>query len=117
MLLNRVWTNGGELINIYNNNISLNINQNRIKIFSIPIGILYITLAILTILWEFMLLSTALYFHDTFYKLMAAVIAVFFWYITYYVWYKPHSQSLLYPLTPKEWFLYVSLKTTTTPDL
>jgi hypothetical protein len=64
------------------------------------IRILYVALAALTILWEFMLLSTALYFHDTLHKIAAAGLAVFFWYITYYVWYRRDSPSLLYPSSP-----------------
>jgi hypothetical protein len=51
-----------------------------------------------------MLLSTALYFHHTAHKLVAAGIAVFFWYITYYQWYQPDSPSLLRPLSPKNNF-------------
>ncbi|UJR35390.1 hypothetical protein I4U23_028147 [Adineta vaga] len=79
-----------------------NANREQLKIFSQIIRILYVALAALTILWEFMLLSTALYFHHTFHKIIAAVVAVFFWYITYYVWYRPDSTSLLRPSTPKD---------------
>ncbi len=81
---------------------SANIDQQNWELVSKIIRILYVLLAALTILWEFMLLSTALYFHETVYKLLAGVVAVFFWYITYYVWYRPdtHHHSLLYPATP-----------------
>jgi len=81
-----------------NGDTSTNIERQRSKI----IRILYVLLAALTILWEFMLLSTALYFHHTLHKLIAAGIAVFFWYITYYVWYRRDSSSLLYPSSPKD---------------
>jgi hypothetical protein len=81
-----------------NGDTSTNIEGQRSKI----IRILYVLLAALTILWEFMLLSTALYFHYTLHKLIAAGIAVFFWYITYYVWYRRDSSSLLYPSSPKD---------------
>jgi hypothetical protein len=80
----------------------VNIEHERLEIFSKIIRILYVALAALTILWEFMLLSTALYFHEVSHKIAAAGIAVFFWYITYYVWYRPDSPSLLYPSSPKD---------------
>ncbi|CAF1278569.1 unnamed protein product [Adineta steineri] len=79
-----------------------NISQDQLKLISKIIQIIYVLLAALTILWEFMLLSTALYYHHTFHKLAAAFVAVFFWYITYYVWYRPNSTSILYPSSPKE---------------
>lgn len=79
-----------------------NIGDENSEIISKVIRILYVCLAALTILWEFMLLSTALYFHHTLHKLAAAGVAVFFWYITYYVWYRPDSSSLLYPSSPKD---------------
>ena len=79
-----------------------NVEHESLKIYSKILRIVYVSLAALTILWEFMLLSTALYFHHTFHKLIAAAVAVFFWYITYYVWYQPDSPSLLRPSTPKD---------------
>ncbi|CAF2787040.1 unnamed protein product [Rotaria sp. Silwood2] len=79
-----------------------NINHEHAKIFSNIIRINYILLAALTILWEFMILSTALYFHHTIHKLIAAGVAVFFWYITYYLWYRPNSSSFLCPSSPKD---------------
>ncbi|CAF0761754.1 unnamed protein product [Rotaria sp. Silwood1] len=79
-----------------------NINHEHLKIFSKIIRINYVLLAALTILWEFMILSTALYFHHTVHKLIAAGVAVFFWYITYYVWYRSDSSSFLYPSSPKD---------------
>jgi len=78
------------------------IEHKNIEIISKVIRCIYVLLAALTILWEFMLLSTALYFHHTLHKIIAAAIAVFFWYITYYVWYKPDSTSLLRPSSPKD---------------
>jgi hypothetical protein len=83
---------------------SANINHQNWALLSKILRVLYVSLAALTILWEFMLLSTALYFHHTRHKLAAAGIAVFFWYITYYVWYRPDTdqRSLLYPSKPKD---------------
>jgi len=89
-------------MNIGNSN---NINQNRIKMFSIPIGILYIALAILTILWEFMLLSTVLYLYNILHKLIAASFAVFFWFMTYRIWYRQYSRSKIAPCAPGDGFI------------
>ena len=58
---------------------SSTINQHRLRMFSTPIDILYIALAILTLLWELLLVSTAVYFYNVIHKLFAASIAVFFW--------------------------------------
>lgn len=76
--------------------------QERWQIYSKLIRILYVLLAALTVLWEFMLLSTALYFHHTSHKIAAAIVAILCWYLTYYVWYRSDSPSLLYPSKPKE---------------
>lgn len=84
---------------------STDINQNRIKTFSIPIALLYITLAILTSLWELMLLSTVLYFYNILHKLIAASFAVFFWFITYRIWYRQNSRSNIAPCAPGDGFM------------
>lgn len=47
-----------------------------------------VLITLLQLLWEVMLLSTTLYFHNMPSKLLAACFAVVPWYITYYVWYK-----------------------------
>ncbi|CAM4871699.1 unnamed protein product [Rotaria socialis] len=79
-----------------------NIANQYSTLFDIIIRVLYVLIAALTILWEFMLLSTALYFHKTPDKFMAGVIAVFFWFITYRVWYTSNrSSSILRPLSPR----------------
>jgi hypothetical protein len=92
-------------ISISNSNNSLNLNQNRIKKFSIPIGILYIALAVLTILWEFMLLSTIFYFYNILHRLIAASFAVFFWFITYRIWYRRNGRSKVAPCAPGDGFI------------
>ena len=85
---------------------SLTINQNRIKMFSKPIGMFYFALAALTVLWEFMLLSTALHFYNVLHKLLAATLAVFFWLITYRVWFRMNHGSTLAPCSPGEGFIH-----------
>ena len=86
-------------------NDSNTINQNRMKIFSIPIGLLYIALAILTILWEFLLLSTIFYFYNILHKLIAASVGVFFWFMTYRVWYRQNHRSKFAPCAPGDGFI------------
>ncbi|CAF1205700.1 unnamed protein product [Adineta ricciae] len=78
------------------------VKHEYLQIISKVIRLNYVALAALTILWEFMLLSTALYFHYTLHKIFAAMIAVFFWYITYYVWYRLENSPLLRPSAPKD---------------
>ncbi|CAF0817224.1 unnamed protein product [Rotaria sordida] len=92
-------------ISIGNTNTSLSLNQNRMKMFSIPIGILYIALAILSILWEFLLLSTVLYIYNILHKLIAASFAVFFWFITYRIWYRQNNRSKIAPCAPGDGFI------------
>jgi hypothetical protein len=86
-------------------NDSNTINQNRLKMFSIPIGMLYIALAILTILWELLLLSTVFYFYNILHKLIAASFAVFFWFMTYRIWYRRHHRSKIAPCAPGDGFI------------
>lgn len=81
------------------------INQNRLRMFSTPIDILYIALALLTFLWELMLLCTAVYFYNVVHKLCAASLAVFFWLITYHLWFRQTSHSTLAPCAPGDGFI------------
>jgi hypothetical protein len=74
--------------------------QHPIKMFLMKV--FYVALAALTVLWGCMLLSTALYFHTTWEKLAAAMLAVFFWFITYRVWYPMKNTSILIPCAPGE---------------
>ncbi|CAF0924061.1 unnamed protein product [Didymodactylos carnosus] len=69
---------------------------------SLAIKCLYTVLALLTVLWEIMLLSTALYFHLMLHKFFAAVLAVLMWFITYRYWYKYRSDpsNIFIPCLP-----------------
>lgn len=89
-------------INLVDQNV---IHQNRIRMFAIPIGLLYIALAILTILWEILLLSTIFYFYNILYKFLAASFAVFFWFVTYRIWFRWNSQSRMAPCAPGDGFI------------
>lgn len=66
------------------------------------IFLFYIALAILTVIWELMLLSTALYFHHTWHKLEAVAIAIVSWGLTYHLWYTPDMSSVFRPALPKD---------------
>jgi hypothetical protein len=85
--------------------VSSNINQTRLRIFSRPIGCLYFALALLTILWELMLLSAAIYFYDIFHKLLAATLAIVFWLITYRGWFRQSSSRQFAPCLPGDGFI------------
>lgn len=87
------------------NNSSAELNQSRMKMFSMPIGMLYVALAILTALWEFMLLSTVIYIYNILHKLIAASFAVFFWFITYRIWFRHNTNSKLAPCAPGDGFI------------
>ncbi|CAH0380908.1 unnamed protein product [Bemisia tabaci] len=52
---------------------------------------LFIGITALVIIWNVMLISTMIYFHDVSEKLISGIIAVFSWFITYKVWFAyPH---------------------------
>ncbi|NXP81795.1 FITM2 protein, partial [Ramphastos sulfuratus] len=62
---------------------------------------LLVSLCLLTMVWVFMFLCTALYFHDFSQKLLGVLIGLAAWYGTYRVWYlKPFSPGLPLPHIP-----------------
>ncbi|KFQ48975.1 Fat storage-inducing transmembrane protein 2, partial [Nestor notabilis] len=77
----------------------LSIDQNsRLRVV---INALFVSLCFLTMIWVFMFLSTALYFHDFSQKLIGALIGLSAWYGTYRSWYlKPFSPGLPLPNIP-----------------
>ncbi|KAJ1529366.1 hypothetical protein ONE63_006153 [Megalurothrips usitatus] len=48
---------------------------------------LFILMTFFSMLWDFMLIFTMLYFHNMVEKLLAGVIAIFIWFVTYRGWY------------------------------
>lgn len=48
---------------------------------------LFILMTCFSMLWDFMLIFTMLYFHSMVEKLLAGVIAIFIWFVTYRGWY------------------------------
>jgi hypothetical protein len=55
--------------------------------FTPYIRILFFGITALTVVWDLMLLTTILYFHNMLEKLVACTAAVFTWYFTYKFWY------------------------------
>lgn len=71
--------------------------QKRYGNFLPYVRVYFILMTILSITWDFMLLSTILYFHSMPEKLMSGFIAIFMWFFTYRVWYKIKGLSPLFP--------------------
>lgn len=63
------------------------------------VRIYFIILSIFSLIWDFMLFTTILYFHSMPEKLLSGIIAIFTWYFTYEVWYK---FSNIAPIAPCE---------------
>lgn len=55
--------------------------------FSPYIRALFISMTLLTIIWDIMIASTCLYFHTMIEKLISGVLAISIWFITYRFWY------------------------------
>lgn len=67
----------------------------------VVINVLLVSLCSLTMIWVFMFLCTALYFHDFSQKLLGVLIGLGAWYGTYRFWYlKPFSPGLPLPNIP-----------------
>lgn len=79
-----------------------NLDANYRKLISIAIPVLYVLLAVLTVMWELMLLSTALYFHYFTDKMAAAIVAFVAWGVTYRLWYRDNSSSVFFPASPSK---------------
>ncbi|KAI1298708.1 Acyl-coenzyme A diphosphatase FITM2 [Halotydeus destructor] len=58
-----------------------------------PIRILFVLLTVLTVIWDFMLIQTALYYHTMIQKAIAAIWAVAAWFLTYRLLYRSEALS------------------------
>ncbi|XP_071428909.1 acyl-coenzyme A diphosphatase FITM2 [Pithys albifrons albifrons] len=77
----------------------LSIDQN--SALRVVVNVLFVSLCFLTMIWVFMFLCTALYFHDFSQKLLGVLIGLSGWYGTYRFWYlKPFSPGLPLPNIP-----------------
>lgn len=82
---------------------------------------LFIGITFLVIMWDFMLLSTMLYFHSMVEKFISGCIAVCMWYITYCFWYRlpnrlpdmPGEGLFKYNTTPLEKQVPINRKSNT----
>ncbi|NXC43858.1 FITM2 protein, partial [Penelope pileata] len=74
----------------------LSIDQNsRLRVV---VNSLFVSLCFLTVIWVFMFLCTAVYFHDFSQKILGTLIGLAAWYATYRVWYlKSFSPGLPLP--------------------
>ncbi|XP_027601706.1 fat storage-inducing transmembrane protein 2 [Pipra filicauda] len=67
----------------------------------VVVNVLFVSLCLLAVIWVFMFLCTALYFHDFSQKLLGVLIGLSGWYGTYRFWYlKPFSPGLPLPNIP-----------------
>lgn len=74
---------------------------------------LFILITCLIIIWDIMLVTTVLFYHNMLEKLIAALSAIITWYFTYYLWYS--SPKLLPALPGEGLFKYKDTKQTTIP--
>lgn len=58
------------------------------------IRLMMVVLSLLVILWDIMLLATAIYFHNLPQKLTGAAFAALGWFLSYRVWYTPATANL-----------------------
>lgn len=71
------------------------------------VQILFIVITIFVAVWELMLITTMMYFHTMPEKLLAGIVAMSTWFVTYRVWY---SSSFLPPLPGDGFFKYQALQ-------
>lgn len=71
------------------------------------IQVLFIIITIFVALWEVMLITTMMYFHNMPEKLLAGIVAMSTWYVTYRLWY---TSSFLPPLPGDGFFKYQALQ-------
>ncbi|KAG5880679.1 hypothetical protein JTB14_028434 [Gonioctena quinquepunctata] len=78
--------------------------------FTPYIRLLFISIAVIQILWDVMLLSTMLYYHIMIEKFLAGALAVLTWFFTYRMWY---AKPFLIPKLPGEGeFKYMKITST-----
>lgn len=78
------------------------------------IRLLFIAIAALQLLWDFMMLCTMLYFHKMIEKVLSGILAIVTWYITYRIWY-PINGFLPYLPGRGTFFYQKTSKITTLP--
>jgi hypothetical protein len=71
------------------------------------VQILFIVITIFVFIWELMLITTLMYFHSMPEKLLAGLVAMLTWFVTYKLWY---ASSFLPPLPGDGFFKYQALQ-------
>lgn len=71
------------------------------------VHVLFIVITVFVAVWELMLITTMMYFHTMPEKLLAGIVAMFTWFITYKLWFK---SSFLPPLPGDGFFKYQALQ-------
>lgn len=79
-------TNFGPLRNL--NTDDFNTLASSYEKFLPYVRVSFIILTVFSLIWDFMLLTTVLYFHSMPEKLLSGIIAIFTWYFTYELWFK-----------------------------
>uniref|UniRef100_A0A2S2RBE0 FIT family protein n=1 Tax=Sipha flava TaxID=143950 RepID=A0A2S2RBE0_9HEMI len=71
------------------------------------VQVLFIIITLFVSIWELMLITTMMYFHSMPEKLLAGIVAMFTWFVTYKLWY---TSSFLPPLPGEGFFKYQALQ-------
>jgi len=71
------------------------------------VQVLFIVITIFVAIWELMLITTMMYFHTMPEKLLAGIVAMSTWFVTYRGWF---SSSFLPPLPGDGFFKYQALQ-------
>jgi len=71
------------------------------------IQVLFIVITIFVAVWELMLITTMMYFHTMPEKLLAGVVAMLTWFVTYKLWF---ASTILPPLPGDGFFKYQALQ-------
>lgn len=71
------------------------------------IQVLFVIITLFVMIWELMLITTMMYFHSMPEKLLAGLVAMATWFVTYKLWY---TSSFLPPLPGEGFFKYQALQ-------
>lgn len=85
----------------------LEVLKNVYKQMTPYIQVLFIVITIFVAIWELMLITTMMYFHTMPEKLLAGIVAMSTWFVTYKLWY---TSFLLPPLPGDGFFKYQALQ-------
>jgi len=81
--------------------------KNTYKRMTPYVQVLFIAITAFVAIWELMLVTTMMYFHTMPEKLLAGIVAMFTWFLTYKLWY---TSAILPPLPGDGFFKYQALQ-------